>query len=83
MFLTSRILAGAWGMRPEAVFGQDRRRDLEIVRLVREVIGDELELVVDTPGARGILRRATRYHIECRQSLATGSRPREARSDAE
>ena len=37
-------------MRLEAVFGQDRTRDLELVRRVREVIGDELELVVDTPG---------------------------------
>jgi L-alanine-DL-glutamate epimerase-like enolase superfamily enzyme len=32
------------------VFGQDRDRDLELVRRIREVIGDELELVVDTPG---------------------------------
>ena len=36
-------------MRPEAVFGLDRQRDIEMVRRVREVIGDELELVVDTP----------------------------------
>ena len=49
-----RIVKAGWGMRPEAVFGQDRQKDLEIVRQVREVIGDELELVVDTPGARGI-----------------------------
>jgi L-alanine-DL-glutamate epimerase-like enolase superfamily enzyme len=49
-----RVVKAGWGMRPEAVFGQDRSRDIEIVRRVREVIGDELELVVDTPGARGI-----------------------------
>jgi L-alanine-DL-glutamate epimerase-like enolase superfamily enzyme len=49
-----RVLKAGWGMRPEAVFGQDRQRDLEIVRLVREVIGSERELVVDTPGARNI-----------------------------
>jgi L-alanine-DL-glutamate epimerase-like enolase superfamily enzyme len=49
-----RVVKAGWGMRPEAVFGQDRRRDIEIVRRVREVIGDGLELVVDTPGARGI-----------------------------
>jgi L-alanine-DL-glutamate epimerase-like enolase superfamily enzyme len=49
-----RLVKAGWGMRPEAVFGQDRSRDIEIVRRVREVIGDELELVVDTPGARGI-----------------------------
>jgi L-alanine-DL-glutamate epimerase-like enolase superfamily enzyme len=49
-----RVVKAGWGMRPEAVFGMDRSRDLEIVRRVREVIGDDLELVVDTPGARGI-----------------------------
>ncbi len=32
----------------------DRKRDLEIVRRVREVIGDDLELVIDTPGVRGL-----------------------------
>ena len=37
-------------MRPEAVFGLDRQRDLEMIRRVRDVIGDELELIVDTPG---------------------------------
>jgi L-alanine-DL-glutamate epimerase-like enolase superfamily enzyme len=49
-----RIVKAGWGMRPEAVFGQNRQRDLEIVRLVRDAIGDELDLVVDTPGARGL-----------------------------
>lgn len=49
-----RIVKAGWGMRPEAVFGQDRQRDIDIVRRVREVIGDELKLVVDTPGARGL-----------------------------
>jgi L-alanine-DL-glutamate epimerase-like enolase superfamily enzyme len=49
-----RVVKGGWGMHPNAVFGQSRQRDLELVRRVREVIGDELELVVDTPGARGI-----------------------------
>ena len=49
-----RVVKGGWGMRPEAVFGLDRERDIEVVRRVREVIGDALELVVDTPGHRGI-----------------------------
>ena len=49
-----RIVKGGWGMRPEAVFGQDRRRDLELVQRIRKVIGDDIELVVDTPGARKI-----------------------------
>jgi L-alanine-DL-glutamate epimerase-like enolase superfamily enzyme len=45
-----RIVKGGWGMRPEAVFGQQRARDLDLVRRIRETIGNELELVVDTPG---------------------------------
>ncbi len=49
-----RVVKGGWGMRPDAVFGLDRARDGELVRLVREAIGDELELVVDTPGQRGL-----------------------------
>jgi L-alanine-DL-glutamate epimerase-like enolase superfamily enzyme len=49
-----RVVKAGWGMRPEAVFGQDRRRDLEFVRSIREAIGNEIEFVVDTPGSRGI-----------------------------
>jgi L-alanine-DL-glutamate epimerase-like enolase superfamily enzyme len=49
-----KILKAGWGMRPEAVFGQNRAKDIEICKLVREVIGDDRELIVDTPGARGI-----------------------------
>src|SRR4051812_4569036 len=54
-----QIVKAGWGMRPEAVFGQNRARDIEVVRRVREVIGDELELVVDTPGARNLWDVAT------------------------
>ena len=49
-----RVVKGGWGMRPEAVFGLDRQQDIEMIRRVREVIGDELELVVDTPGHRRV-----------------------------
>ena len=49
-----RIVKGGWGMRPEAVFGQDRAADLALVERIRTIIGDELELVVDTPGARDL-----------------------------
>lgn len=47
-----RIVKGGWGMRPESVFGSNRNRDLEIARLVREAIGEELDLVFDVLGAR-------------------------------
>jgi L-alanine-DL-glutamate epimerase-like enolase superfamily enzyme len=49
-----RITKAGWGMTPDAVFGQDRRLDLDYVRRVREVIGYDIGLVVDTPGARGL-----------------------------
>jgi L-alanine-DL-glutamate epimerase-like enolase superfamily enzyme len=49
-----RVVKGGWGMRAEAMFGQSRQRDLEIVRLIRETIGDDVELVIDVPGARGL-----------------------------
>ncbi len=45
---------GGWGMRADSVFGIDRARDLRFVREIRALIGEELELVVDTPGARGL-----------------------------
>jgi L-alanine-DL-glutamate epimerase-like enolase superfamily enzyme len=48
------IVKAGWGMHPGALFGDDRERDLRYLREVRGVIGDELALVVDTPGARAI-----------------------------
>jgi L-alanine-DL-glutamate epimerase-like enolase superfamily enzyme len=47
-----RIVKGGWGKRPEAVFGLDRKRDVELARRVREVLGEEIELVLDVLGAR-------------------------------
>lgn len=49
-----RIVKAGWGMRPEAMFGMDRARDLRYLTEVRAVIGGDLSLVVDTPGARGV-----------------------------
>lgn len=49
-----RIVKAGWGMRPQAVFGQNRREDLRYISAIREVIGDDIALVVDVPGARGI-----------------------------
>jgi L-alanine-DL-glutamate epimerase-like enolase superfamily enzyme len=60
-----RIVKGGWGMRPDVVFGQQRSRDLELVRRIRETIGSELELVVDTPGGWGVWDTSTaiqRFH---------------------
>ena len=48
------VVKAGWGMRPDAVFGDDAERDLRYLQEVREVIGPEVSLVVDTPGARGI-----------------------------
>ncbi|NQU39739.1 MAG: mandelate racemase/muconate lactonizing enzyme family protein [Lentisphaerae bacterium] len=47
-----RIVKGGWGTRPESVFGTDARRDLELARRIREVIGEEIDLVLDVLGAR-------------------------------
>ena len=48
------IVKAGWGMHPGALFGDDRERDLRYLREVRGVIGDDLSLVVDTPGARAL-----------------------------
>jgi L-alanine-DL-glutamate epimerase-like enolase superfamily enzyme len=49
-----RIVKAGWGMRPDSVFGQDRNRDLRYLTEIRGVIGNDISLVVDIPGARGI-----------------------------
>jgi L-alanine-DL-glutamate epimerase-like enolase superfamily enzyme len=54
-----KIVKAGWGMHPGAVFGMDREQDIQYVREVRNVIGPDLGLVVDTPGARGIWDVAT------------------------
>ncbi|MDQ3667905.1 MAG: mandelate racemase/muconate lactonizing enzyme family protein [Acidobacteriota bacterium] len=47
-----RIVKGGWGKRPESVFGLDRKKDLELVRRMRETIGEEVDLAIDVLGAR-------------------------------
>ncbi len=47
-----RIVKGGWGTKPTAVFGTDERRDLDLARRLREVIGPDLDLVFDVLGAR-------------------------------
>lgn len=48
------IVKAGWGMPGGTMFGENRERDLRYVREVREVLGDKIALVVDTPGARAI-----------------------------
>ncbi|MBB4660501.1 mandelate racemase/muconate lactonizing enzyme family protein [Conexibacter arvalis] len=49
-----RIVKAGWGMTLDSVFGTDRARDLRYLTEVRGVIGDELSLVVDVPGAQRV-----------------------------
>jgi L-alanine-DL-glutamate epimerase-like enolase superfamily enzyme len=49
-----KIVKAGWGMTPDAMFGMDPQLDLRYLREVRATIGDEIALVVDTPGAKGL-----------------------------
>ncbi|MGN6188193.1 MAG: mandelate racemase/muconate lactonizing enzyme family protein [Conexibacter sp.] len=49
-----KIVKAGWGMKPDRVFGADAKEDLRYLEAVRETIGDEISLVVDTPGARAL-----------------------------
>lgn len=49
-----RIVKAGWGMQPGAMIGQNRQRDLEFLRAIRGVIGDDISLVVDVPGPFGV-----------------------------
>ena len=49
-----RVVKAGWGMHADALFGQRRERDLEMVGRIREEVIGDLELVVDTPGHLGI-----------------------------
>jgi len=47
-----RIVKGGWGRKPPAVFGRDGPRDFDLARRIREVIGSEIDLVLDVLGGR-------------------------------
>lgn len=49
-----KISKAGWGMKPDSLFGEDGERDVRYVREVREAVGDEMSLVIDVPGARGL-----------------------------
>ncbi len=38
---------GGWGKSPETAFGRDARRDLAVVRTVREAVGPDVHVIVD------------------------------------
>lgn len=42
-----QVLKGGWGHDLSIAFGKDPRRDLAIVRTVREAVGDDAEIIVD------------------------------------
>ncbi|HET7829557.1 MAG TPA: mandelate racemase/muconate lactonizing enzyme family protein [Candidatus Limnocylindrales bacterium] len=47
------VLKGGWGHDLSIAFGRDARRDIEIVRTVREAVGDEAEIIVDVVAGSG------------------------------
>jgi L-alanine-DL-glutamate epimerase-like enolase superfamily enzyme len=47
------VLKGGWGHDLEIAFGRDPRRDVEIVRTVREAVGDDAEIIVDVVAGAG------------------------------
>jgi L-alanine-DL-glutamate epimerase-like enolase superfamily enzyme len=47
------IVKGGGGLRPDALIGQDRARDLGYLREIRGVIGDEISLIVDIANVHG------------------------------
>jgi L-alanine-DL-glutamate epimerase-like enolase superfamily enzyme len=49
-----RIVKAGWGMPAGPSFGEDGARDLRYLEAIRAVIGEDIALVVDTPGARGL-----------------------------
>jgi L-alanine-DL-glutamate epimerase-like enolase superfamily enzyme len=48
------IVKAGWGMPGGPMFGADAARDLRYLEEVRAVIGPDLSLVVDVPGAQGL-----------------------------
>jgi L-alanine-DL-glutamate epimerase-like enolase superfamily enzyme len=40
-------MKGGWGKSPETAFGLDARRDLALVRALREAVGEDADLIVD------------------------------------
>jgi L-alanine-DL-glutamate epimerase-like enolase superfamily enzyme len=48
-----QVLKGGWGHDLSIAFGRDPKRDLAIVRTVREAVGDDAEIIVDVAAGSG------------------------------
>ena len=48
-----QVLKGGWGHDLSIAFGRDAKRDLAIVRTVREAVGDDAEIIVDVAAGSG------------------------------
>jgi len=47
------VLKGGWGHDLSIAFGRDPKRDLAIVRTMREAVGEEAEIIVDVVAGDG------------------------------
>lgn len=47
------VLKGGWGHDLSIAFGRDAKRDVAIVRTVREAVGDDAEIIVDVAAGSG------------------------------
>jgi L-alanine-DL-glutamate epimerase-like enolase superfamily enzyme len=48
-----KVLKGGWGYDLSIAFGRDSKRDLEIVRTIREAVGPDPEIIVDVAAGSG------------------------------
>jgi L-alanine-DL-glutamate epimerase-like enolase superfamily enzyme len=47
-----KIVKGGFGRDPQSAFGRNERRDLELAHCIRQVIGPDIDMVMDVCGAR-------------------------------
>ncbi len=48
-----QVLKGGWGHDLSIAFGRDAKRDLAIVRTMREAVGEDAEIIVDVVAGSG------------------------------
>lgn len=54
-----QVVKAGWGMPGAPMFGMDRQRDFTYLTEIRRVIGEDLSLIVDVPGAQRLWDAAT------------------------